>query len=68
MDGEPGVQWCRLALPAAHNGELGLQSQTLGAEVAPGGRILPFQFPLCLPTFRLLHPGSSRNAPGAAGL
>lgn len=30
---------------AAHNGELGLQPQTLGAEAAPGGRMLPSQSP-----------------------
>lgn len=30
---------------AAHNGELGLQPQTLGAEAAPSGRMLSFQSP-----------------------
>lgn len=43
---DPGERWRRLTPPAAaHNGELGLQLQTLGAEAAPGGRMLPFQCP-----------------------
>lgn len=64
VDGEPGVRWRRLAPPAAHNGELGLQPQTLGAEVAPGGRILPFQSPCaCSPSaFCTRDPLGTRRA------
>lgn len=64
VDGEPGVRWRRLAPRAAHNGELGLQPQTLGAEVAPGGRILPFQCPCaCSPSaFCTRDPLGTRQA------
>ncbi|VTJ87728.1 Hypothetical predicted protein, partial [Marmota monax] len=45
-DRELGGQRRQRGPPAmAHNGELGLQPQTVGAEAAPGGRMLPFQSP-----------------------
>lgn len=45
-DGDSGARLRQLTPPAgAHNGELRLLPQTLGAEVAPGGRMLPFQSP-----------------------
>lgn len=49
-DRHPGG-WRRGRAPqaAAHNGELGLQPQTVDAEAAPGGRMLPFEFPCACP-------------------
>lgn len=45
-EGDPGGRRRLRAPPAeAHNGELRLPPQTVGAEAAPGGRMLPFQSP-----------------------
>lgn len=53
-DVDSEAPWCQRAPPvAAHKGELGLRPQTLGAEGAPGGLMLPFQSPCacCLSYF-----------------
>lgn len=55
--GTPGGPWRVRAPPAAaHNGELRLPPQTVGAEAAPGWRMLPFQSP-CACSLSFSEPG-----------